>query len=126
MNWLPFTQDIFQLNKCVGSALPAACQTLGAANAVVPPTSNELAKNLCARLFADQEVLQSACRSRCADHFYSSAGDAQECAFKFAHTSRDVAPPTVDDHTVLWSVVFIVVLIPAVMFAYRRVRKTPK
>jgi hypothetical protein len=74
----------------------------------------------------DQEVMQTACRSRCSDHYYASPGDGQECAFQFARTSREVAPPTVDDHTTIWSVVLILALIPAAWFAYRRYGNKPK
>jgi hypothetical protein len=83
-------------------------------------TPNEITKNLCARLFPDQEVMQTACRSRCSDHYYASPGGGQECAFQFARTSREVAPPTVDDHSAIWSVVLILALIPTAWFAYRR------
>ena len=114
------------MSKCARFTSPATCQTLGTVDAPVPLTPSDKAKNLCARLFPDQEVMQSACRSRCADHYYSFPGDAQECAFKFAHTSREVAPPIVDDHTVLWSVVLILVVIPAAWFAYQRYRKKPE
>lgn len=111
------------MSKCARFTPPATCQTLGTVDAPAPLTPSDKAKNLCARLFPDQEVMQTACRARCADHYYTSPGDAQECAFKFARTSREVAPPTVDDHTVLWSVVLILVLIPAVWFTYQRYRK---
>lgn len=114
------------MSKCARFTPPATCQALGTVDAPVPLTPSDKAKNLCARLFPDQEVMQSACRSRCGDQYYSSPKDAQECAFKFARTSREVAPPTVDDHTVLWSVVLILVLIPAVWFAYQRFRKKPE
>ena len=114
------------MSKCARFTPPATCQTLGTVDAPVPLSPSDAAKNLCARLFADQEVMQSACRSRCADHYYNSAGDAQDCAFKFARTSREVALPTVDDHTVLWSVVLVLIVIPAAWFAYQRYRKKPE
>jgi hypothetical protein len=82
--------------------------------------------NMCARLFPDQEVMQTACRTGCTDHSYSSPGDAQECAFKFARASREVAPPPADDHTVLSSVVLILIMIPAAWFGYQRHRKRPE
>lgn len=91
-----------------------------------PLTPNQITKNLCGRLFPDQEVMQTACRSRCSDHYYASAGGGQECAFEFARTSREVAPPTADDHTVIWSLVFIVALIATAWFAYRRYGKKPR
>jgi hypothetical protein len=89
-------------------------------------TPNQITKNLCSRLFPDQEVLQTACRTRCSDHYYASAGEGQECAFQFARTSREVVPPTVADHAVIWTVVLILVLIPAAWFAYRHYGRTPR
>jgi hypothetical protein len=120
------TRTESHLGNCARFTPPAACQTLGTVDPPVPLTPNETAKNLCARLFPDQEVMQSACRSRCADHYYKSPGDAQECAFNFARTSREVAPPTVKEHTVLWAVVLILGLIAAAWFGYRRYRKKPE
>ena len=114
------------MSKCARFTPPATCQTLGTVDAPVPLTPSETAKNLCARLFPDQEVMQSACRARCADHYFSSPGDAQECAFKFAHTSREVAPPRVADHTVVWSAVLVLVLVAVAGFAYQLYHKKPE
>jgi len=122
------------VSKCDRSSPPATCQPQGTANSPAPApiqapvqlTPNEITKNLCGRLFPDQEVLQTACRSHCSDHYYASAGGGQECAFQFSRTAREVAPPTVDDHTMIWSVVLILALIPAAWLTFRRYGRTPK
>ncbi|MDP9064860.1 MAG: hypothetical protein M3O06_03220 [Pseudomonadota bacterium] len=48
----------------------------------------DLSIKTCARLFPGQEVMQTACQSSCRS---VTSGNGQECAFTFAHSSRDVA-----------------------------------
>lgn len=48
----------------------------------------DLSVKTCARLFPDQEVLQTACASSCRSH---TSGDGQECAFTYSRSLHDIA-----------------------------------
>lgn len=82
----------------------------------------DVAAKLCARLFPDQQVLQSACRSRCGGH---TSGDPQECAFSFSRSTREITLQKPESHTFLWSVLFIGALLFALGRAvFHRYRST--
>jgi hypothetical protein len=67
-----------------------------------------LSAKTCARLFPNQEVMQTACASSCRSF---TSGDGQDCAFTFSRSLHEVALDRPDPHAFFWPVALIAVVI---------------
>jgi hypothetical protein len=95
---------------------PTAC----AARNTEERAQREVSAKLCERLFPDELVLQTACKSNCLVY---SAGDGQDCAFSFSRTARVIAPEKIEQHGLFWSLAITGALLFVACWVVLRARR---
>ncbi len=79
-----------------------------------------LSMKTCARLFPNQQVMQTACISSCRSY---TSGDGQDCAFSFSRSLRDVAVESSNSNMLYGSVAIVGALVCAVCWAVLSARR---
>jgi hypothetical protein len=77
--------------------------------------------NVCARLFPHEYVMQAACKSSCAG---AALDDAQDCAFTFSRSLREIPVDRPEPHPPVWPVMVAVLVCAACWAAIRFYRGT--
>jgi len=64
----------------------------------------DLSAKTCARLFPNQEVMQTACMSSCRSY---TSGDGQDCAFNYSRSLHELAAEKPGSGAFVWSLVLV-------------------
>jgi hypothetical protein len=80
----------------------------------------DLSAKTCTRLFANQEVMQTACISSCRSY---TSGDGQDCAFNYSRSLHEVAAEQPGSVAVVWYVILVSALVSGASWAVIRARR---